>query len=74
MSNNDAPPTEVTMVEDPGLTPLCPHCDTVLASVLARQLTTTGSTTSRFGRRYIYACPTCAKALGISHRKGFWMG
>jgi len=29
---------------------------------------------SQFGKRYIYFCPTCSKVLGVSHRKGFWMG
>ena len=27
-----------------------------------------------FGRRYCYSCTECKKILGISHRKGFWMG
>jgi hypothetical protein len=26
------------------------------------------------GRRYLYFCPHCRKVLGVSHRKGFWMG
>ena len=29
---------------------------------------------SLFGKRYIYFCPECRKVLGVSHRKGFWMG
>jgi hypothetical protein len=29
---------------------------------------------SQFGKRYIYFCPACSKVLGVSHRKGFWMG
>ena len=29
---------------------------------------------SIFGRRYVYFCSRCRKILGVSHRKGFWMG
>jgi len=48
--------------------PLCPHCDRELQSVRMRELKGT------LGKRYIYFCPHCRKVLGISHRKGFWMG
>ena len=26
------------------------------------------------GKRYVYFCPNCKSVLGVSHRKGFWMG
>jgi hypothetical protein len=26
------------------------------------------------GKRFVYFCGTCRKVLGVSHRKGFWMG
>jgi hypothetical protein len=26
------------------------------------------------GKRFLYFCGGCRKVLGISHRKGFWMG
>jgi len=26
------------------------------------------------GRRYVYFCPHCRKVLGLTHRKGLWMG
>ena len=26
------------------------------------------------GKRYIYFCTKCKSVLGVSHRKGFWMG
>jgi hypothetical protein len=29
---------------------------------------------SVLGKRYLYYCSACLKVLGISHRKGFWMG
>lgn len=48
--------------------PLCPHCGQPIHEVRCRALT------SAFGRRYIYFCALCKKVLGVSHRKGFWMG
>lgn len=50
------------------MTPLCPHCNAPLNTVYFKELSST------FGRRYIYFCPACLKTLGISHRKGFFMG
>ena len=26
------------------------------------------------GKRYVYFCALCKKVLGVSHRKGFFMG
>ena len=57
---------EVLRRED--VQPLCPHCSTPLRSVWFQPLAGT------FGKRYIYFCGQCRKVLGISHRKGFWMG
>ena len=48
--------------------PVCPHCETRLEKLYFRELKGT------FGRRYIYFCAYCEKVLGVSHRKGFWMG
>ncbi|MFO7733025.1 MAG: hypothetical protein R6X21_05175 [Candidatus Aminicenantes bacterium] len=50
------------------ITPVCPHCQAQLTSIQCRQLSGT------FGKRYVYFCPSCRKVLGVSHRKGFWMG
>ncbi len=50
------------------VTPICPHCQHELNSVWYRELS------AALGRRYIYFCPSCRKVLGVSHRKGFWMG
>lgn len=50
------------------ITPVCPHCQAPLTSIHCRQLSST------FGKRYVYFCPICRKVLGVSHRKGFWMG
>lgn len=49
-------------------TPICPHCSAPLEEVWFRELR------GRLGRRYLYFCPRCHKALGVSHRKGFFMG
>jgi uncharacterized protein with PIN domain len=48
--------------------PICPHCGAELHEVWARRLR------ALFGVRYIYFCPNCRKVLGVSHRKGFWVG
>lgn len=48
--------------------PLCPHCSNHLKTVLFRELS------GILGRRFIYFCSHCHKVLGVSHRKGFWMG
>ena len=50
------------------LTPICPHCEHAVRKVHYRSLRTF------LGRRYVYFCAECRKVLGISHRKGFWMG
>ena len=48
--------------------PVCPHCNQQIEKVCFRELT------AFLGKRYIYFCPVCNKVLGVSHRKGFWMG
>jgi uncharacterized protein with PIN domain len=48
--------------------PVCPHCEAELEKIWMRELE------SVLGKRYIYFCPHCRKVLGVSHRKGFWMG
>ncbi len=52
------------------LLPVCPHCRKELAEVWFRELKTDiiGS------RRCIYFCPECRACLGVSHRKGFFLG
>jgi len=49
-------------------TPICPHCGKDIETILGRVLD------SILGKRYIYFCSACRKTLGVSHRKGFWMG
>ena len=48
--------------------PVCPYCSSELRTVWMRELK------SVLGRRYIYFCSNCRKVLGVSHRKGLWMG
>ncbi|MCF8261832.1 MAG: hypothetical protein K9J12_13720 [Melioribacteraceae bacterium] len=50
------------------VSPVCPHCNTDIREVWFNELRTD------FGRRYIYFCSKCKKVLGVTHRKGFWMG
>ncbi len=50
------------------INPICPFCEVDLDTVWTKELK--GS----LGKRYIYFCPKCNKVLGVSHRKGFWMG
>ena len=48
--------------------PVCPHCSAKLQGLFFRKLSST------LGKRYVYFCPACHKVLGVSHRKGYWMG
>ena len=50
------------------VTPVCPHCKHLMTSIWYRQIE------GVLGKRYIYFCPGCRSCLGVSHRKGFWMG
>ena len=49
-------------------TPLCPHCEKPIGRIMATRIK------AKFGIRFLYFCDRCKKALGVSHRKGFWMG
>ena len=48
--------------------PICPFCSAEINKIYMRSIK------SYLGRRYLYYCSNCLKVLGISHRKGFWMG
>jgi uncharacterized protein with PIN domain len=50
------------------INPICPHCSRELSVIWYREVETF------LGKRYIYFCQQCRKVLGVSHRKGFWMG
>ena len=58
----------IKVEEKEAVAPICPHCSSELQTIWVRKLE------SVFGKRYVYFCPSCRKVLGISHRKGFWMG
>jgi uncharacterized protein with PIN domain len=48
--------------------PICPYCEKPLGDLLATKVK------AKLGVRFIYFCGHCRKVLGVSHRKGFWMG
>jgi len=50
------------------ISPICPHCDEEIHTIYYRV------TTGFFGKRYLYFCSSCSVVLGMSQRKGFWMG
>ena len=49
-------------------TPICAHCETAITTLACQKVQST------LGVRYLYYCPKCRKVLGVSQRKGFWMG
>lgn len=59
---------EVVLEERADVDPLCPHCEKAISTVWQRRIQ------GVLGRRFLYFCPQCRKVLGVSHRKGFWMG
>lgn len=58
----------IKAVERNDITPICPHCEQRISTLCYNEIKTT------LGKRYIYFCGSCSKTLGVSHRKGFWMG
>ena len=58
----------INLKERPDKAPLCPHCEAEIKTLYYQVLS------KWLGRRYIYFCGTCNKVLGVSHRKGFFMG
>ena len=58
----------VNVQERPDVKALCPHCAMELEAIWMQQIK------SFLGKRYVYFCSHCRKTLGVSHRKGFWMG
>lgn len=60
--------TMIKLEQREDMRPVCPHCTNELRSMWFQELK------GRMGKRYVYFCGTCRKVLGVSHRKGFWMG
>ncbi len=54
--------------EDFPVGPICPHCGEEIEEMAARRVDST------LGVRFLYYCIHCRKVLGVSQRKGFWMG
>ena len=48
--------------------PICPHCKAEVNKVWYQEIA------GFLGKRYLYFCPECKSTLGVTHRKGFWMG
>lgn len=64
----------IIIKEDPDLIPLCPYCEHELTEIAGTTPRGNGTANFMAGKRTVYACPSCRKALGVSHRKGFFMG
>jgi len=58
----------IKLIEKNDMEPLCPHCQGPLNDVWFRELK------GFFGKRYVYFRAACRKVLGVSYRKGFFMG
>lgn len=58
----------IRLVQKDDVAPLCPYCSETVDELWFRELK------GFMGRRYVYFCARCRKTLGVSHRKGFWMG
>ncbi|MBN1406389.1 MAG: hypothetical protein JW956_01290 [Calditrichaceae bacterium] len=58
----------IELQERNDVTPECPHCKQRIEKLYFQELI------GFLGKRYIYFCSMCNKVLGVSHRKGFWMG
>lgn len=58
----------IELVEKNDQKPICPHCEAQIETVWFRELK------GFFGKRYLYFCSKCHKVLGVTHRKGFFMG
>jgi hypothetical protein len=48
--------------------PVCPRCGQEIHAIAARRVE------SVLGVRFLCYCSDCRDVLGVSHRKGFWMG
>ena len=60
--------SKIRIREDCAAAPLCPHCGKEIHEIASRRVE------SKLGVRFLYYCCACLKVLGVSHRKGFWMG
>ena len=58
----------IQITEQESKQPICPHCEEKIKEIHVRRVE------AFLGVRYLYFCSHCRKVLGLSHRKGFWMG
>jgi len=58
----------IRLMESYDKNPKCPHCKKEIHTLMFKELS------GFLGKRYIYFCSDCGSTLGVSHRKGFWMG
>ena len=58
----------IELKEKQDATPVCPKCSEPVEELWFRELR------GYLGRRYVYFCSKCRGILGVSHRKGFFMG
>lgn len=66
--------SRVTVTHDQDVTPICPHCDREIATVLATEPVIQGRGAFTWGKRTLYVCGSCRRVLPVSHRKGVMSG
>lgn len=50
------------------MSPICPHCEREVQGLVSRQIN------SDAGRAFVWACPKCAKIVGVTQRSGYILG
>lgn len=58
----------IESIEKADVKPVCPHCKQEINKLWYREIA------GFLGKRFLYFCSECRAVLGVSHRKGFWMG
>ncbi len=58
----------IRVEEHDNVRPVCPHCNQPLDRLTRTPIQVT------LGKAFAWSCPYCRKVLGVTHRKGFWMG
>jgi len=58
----------IDVEEKRDVVPVCAHCKNEVRKIWFQEIS------GFLGKRYIYFCASCRSVLGVSQRKGFWMG
>ncbi len=58
----------IALEERDDVQPICPHCKEPLSRIVRARIQ------EMLGKAYVWSCPNCRAVLGVTHRKGFWMG